>query len=116
MLVPIDATTGFDKQFQNVAETSNKGIEFSFNYNIIKKKDFNLSFGLTYNYNVNNVEKLVEGALASAHTNWGSTMRIPNYDYIVQVGEPVGVIQGYKSMGYFTVDDFNYDTTTGNIL
>ena len=113
MLVPIDATTGFDKQFQNVAETSNKGIEFSFNYNIIKKKDFNLSFGLTYNYNVNNVEKLVEGALASAHTNWGSTMRIPNYDYIVQVGEPVGVIQGYKSMGYFTVDDFNYDTTTG---
>lgn len=113
MLVPVDCTTGYSYQFQNVAETSNKGIEFTFNYNIVKTKDFNLTFGLTYNYNVNNVEKLADGVIASAHTNWGSTTRLPNYDYIVREGEPVGLIQGYKSLGYFTVDDFNYDAATG---
>jgi len=108
MLVPCDPTSGFSYQMQNIAETSNKGIELSLNYEIIRKKDFNLSFGMTYNFNNNKVEKLQDGVLASAHTNWGSSMRVPNYDYIVQEGEPVGLVQGMKSMGFYTVDDFNY--------
>ena len=108
MLVPCDPTSGFSYQMQNIAETSNRGIELSLNYEIIRKKDFNLSFGLTYNFNKNKVDKLQEGVLASAHTNWGSSMRVPNYDYIVQEGEPVGLVQGMKSCGFYTVDDFNY--------
>ena len=108
MLVPCDPTSGFSYQMQNIAETSNKGIELSLNYEIIRKKDFNLSFGMTYNFNKNKVDKLQEGVLASAHTNWGSTMRVPNYDYIVKEGEPVGLVQGMKSAGFYTVDDFNY--------
>ena len=106
MLVPCDASTGFSFQMQNIAETSNKGLELSLNYEIIRQKDFNLSFGMTYNYNKNNVDKLQEGVLASAHTNWGSTMRKPNYDYIVLEGEPVGLVNGFKSAGFYTVDDF----------
>ncbi len=108
MLVPCDPTSGFSYQMQNIAETSNKGVELSLFYEIIRKKDFNLSFGMTYNYNKNKVDKLQEGVLASAHTNWGSTMRVPNYDYIVKEGEPVGLVQGMKSAGFYTVDDFNY--------
>ena len=49
----------------------------------------------------------MEGVTASAHTNWGSTMRVPYYDYLVKVDEPVGLIQGLKSAGIYTVDDFN---------
>ena len=108
MLVPCDPTSGFSYQMQNIAETSNKGIELSLFYEIIRKKDFNLGFGMTYNFNKNKVEKLQEGVLASAHTNWGSSMRVPNYDYIVMEGEPVGLVQGMQSAGFYTVDDFNY--------
>ncbi len=107
MLVPCDPSTGFGYQMQNIAETSNQGLEISLNYEIIRKKDLSLSFGMTYNFNKNNVEKLQEGVLASAHTNWGSTMRKPNNDYIVKEGEPVGLIQGFKSAGFYTVDDFD---------
>lgn len=107
MRVPCDPTSGFSYQYQNVAQTSNKGIELSLNYNAIRTKDFTLRFGMTYNYNHNNVDKLAENAIASAHTNWGSTMRLPNFDYIIQEGKPVGVIQGFKSKGFYTVDDFN---------
>ncbi len=109
MLVPCDPTSGFSFQMQNIAETSNKGLELSLNYEIVRKKDWNLSFGMTYNFNKNNVDKLQDGVLASAHTNWGSTMRKPNYDYIVQEGEPVGLVQGFKSIGFYTVDDFNVE-------
>jgi len=108
MLVPCDPTSGFSYQMQNIAQTSNKGIEFSLNYEIIRQKDWNLSFGLTYNFNKNNVDKLQEGVLASAHTNWGSSMRVPTYDYIVKEGEPVGLVQGMQSAGFYTVDDFDY--------
>ena len=107
MLVPCDPTSGFSFQMQNVAKTSNRGIELSLNYEIVRQKDWNLSFGLTYNYNKNKVDKLQDGVLASAHTNWGSTMRKPNYDYIVKEGEPVGLVQGFLSEGFYTVNDFN---------
>ena len=113
MQVPVDASTGYAYQYQNVGETSNKGIELSLAVDIIKKKDFKLDFNMTYNYNVNKVEKLNDNALADTHTGWGSTMRLPYYDYIIRVGEPVGTINGYQSMGYFTTDDFDYDAATG---
>lgn len=35
-------------------------------------------------------------------------MRKPYYDYAIREGEPVGLIMGYKSLGYYTVDDFDY--------
>ena len=107
MRVPCDPSTGFSYQYQNIGQTSNKGIELSLAYDIIKSKDFNLNFGMTLNHNKNNVDELMDGVIASAHTGWGSTMRIPNYDYFVTVDEPVGLIQGFKSLGYYTVDDFN---------
>ena len=107
MLVPCDPTSGFSFQMQNIAQTSNKGLEISLNYEIVRQKDWSLSFGMTYNFNNNKVDKLQEGVLASAHTNWGSSMRVPTYDYIVKEGEPVGLVQGMQSAGFYTVDDFN---------
>lgn len=113
MRVPVDASTGYQYQYQNVGQTSNKGLELSLAVDIIKQKDFNLNVNMTYNYNKNNVDKLNDKALADTHTGWGSTMRLPYYDYIIRVDEPVGTVNGYNSFGYFTTDDFDYDTTTG---
>ena len=107
MRVPVAESTGHSYQYQNVGETSNKGIEFSIFYEIIRSKDFNLSVNATYNYNKNKVEKVVEGVNADTNTNWGSSMKRPYNDYIIREGEPVGTIWGYKSAGYYTVDDFN---------
>ena len=108
MRVPCDPSTGFSYQMQNIAQTANKGVELALNYNAVNTKDFNLNIGMSVSYNKNEVEKLAEGVIAHAHTNWGSTMRVPNYDYIVQEGKPVGLIQGFKSAGYYTLDDFDY--------
>ncbi len=115
MKVPYDPSSGFTYQFQNVAKTSNKGIEFAFNYHIIDKKDFNLSFGLTYNYNVNKVEKVTNASLG-AHPGYASTSLLPYYPYAIQEGEPVGLLMGFESDGFYTLDDFNYDETKGFVL
>lgn len=112
MKVPVDASAGYSYQFQNVGQTSNKGFELALGIDLIRKKDFNLNFNATYNFNKNNIDKLNEEALADTHTGWGSSMRIPYYDYIIRKGQPVGLIQGLKSEGYYTVDDFTYDAAT----
>lgn len=108
MQVPVDASAGYSYQYQNVGQTSNKGLELSLGATLVQSKNFNLDATLTYNFNKNNIDKLNENALADVHTSWGSTMRTPNYDYIIRVDQPVGTIQGFKSLGYYTVDDFNY--------
>jgi hypothetical protein len=105
--VPVAETTGHSYQYQNVGETSNKGLELSVFYEIIRSKEFNLSVNATYNYNKNNVEKVREGVNADTHTNWGSSMKRPYNDYIIRTGEPVGTIFGYKSAGFYKVEDFN---------
>lgn len=112
MRVPCDASSGYSYQYQNVGKTSNKGVEIALAYDIIRTKDWQLGVNLNYNYNYNNVEELLKGVNADTHTNWGSTMRIPTYDYIIREGEPIGTIQGYKSLGFFTIDEFTYDPVT----
>ena len=62
---------------------------------------------MTYNFNHNNVDELFDNVLADTHTNWGSQMRLPYYDYVIRKDNPVGLVQGYKSLGFYTVDDFN---------
>lgn len=108
MRVPVDASAGFSYQMRNVAQTSNKGIELALGYDFIRSKNFNLGINLTYNYNHNNVDKIAENVMADTATGWGSSMRKPAYDYIIREGESVGVIQGFKSAGWYTVDDFTY--------
>ena len=108
MVVPVNEASGYSYQYQNVGKTENKGIELAFNYNIVRTKDFNLSLNATYNYNHNKVKELVDGVTADAQTWWGSSMRLPHYDYMIRVGKPVGTIQGYRALGYYTLDDFNY--------
>jgi len=111
MKVPVAETTGHSYQYQNVGKTSNKGLELALFYEIYRSKDLNISVNATYNYNKNKVEEVVAGVNADTHTNWGSSMKRPYNDYIIREGEPVGTIFGYKSAGFYTVDDF--DVTNG---
>jgi TonB-linked SusC/RagA family outer membrane protein len=116
MKVPVDPTAGYSYQFQNVGKTSNKGVELALGVDIVRTKDWRLGVNMTYNYNHNNVDKLMDGVMADVQNGWASTMLRPTYDYIIREGYPTGLIQGFKSIGYYTVDDFTYDPTTGYTL
>lgn len=109
MKVPTDPSSGYSYQFRNVAETSNKGIEVALGVDLIRKKDFNLAFNMTYSFNKNNIEAIDDTVLADTHTGWGSTARFPNYDYVIRVGMPVGTVMGFVADGFYTTDDFIYE-------
>lgn len=107
MKLPIDASSGYSYQFQNVAKTSNKGIEVALGADLVRSKDFNLSINATYSYNISNIDEISEDALADTSTGWGSTMRLPKYDYVIRKDHPIGLIQGFVSDGFYKVSDFN---------
>lgn len=108
MKVPCDPSSGYSYQFQNVGQTSNKGIELSVNAILVRQRDWGVDLNFTYSFNRNNVDAIYNDALADTHTGWGSSMRVPYYDYIIREGNPVGLVQGFKSLGYYTVDDFDF--------
>lgn len=108
MQVPTDASSGYVYQYQNVGETSNKGVEISLGIDLVRKKDFNLGLNITHTYNKNNIEALNKSAMADTGTNWGSSALLPKNDYVLRVGMPVGAIMGFVSDGFYTPADFDY--------
>ncbi len=108
MKVPTNSSSGYTYQYRNVGQTSNKGIEVAVGADLIRKKDFNLSLNLTYNYNKNKIDEIRAEVNADVSTGWASSMQRPAKDYIIREGQPVGLVQGMISQGFYTPEDFNY--------
>lgn len=84
MLTSVLAYTGFSHTYDNIGQTSNKGIEFAVGADLVRSQDFNLSASINININKGNVDKLAEGVNGLYKTDWGSTMTQPNTgDYIL---------------------------------
>ena len=104
---------GYTTQYQNVGQTSNRGIEFSFNSYLIEKKNMTFSANFNIGFNRSNVDKLAEGVDVQEYASgWASTDMKGYYDFHVRVGKPVGMMYGFVTDGYYTTDDFEYWNST----
>lgn len=114
MLTDIPSITGFTTSFANIGQTSNKGIEFSISGLLLKTNDWNITAGANINFNKGNIDELSEG-LQSAYGTHFFQSGIPNADYGLHVGKPVGIVMGYKmeGKGYYTPEDFTFESSTG---
>ena len=97
--------TGYNDQQRNVGQTSNRGFELSLNGVIVDKKDFSLTATFNIAFNRNRVDKLNEGTDRSFYqSNWQEVRE--KDDYLVQVGQPIGLMYGYVTDGFYTIDDY----------
>ncbi len=109
MRTKVPVYVGASESYENIGETSNKGVEFTLTANVIRSKDFNLTASMNINFNKNNVEKLKDHNDIMYSTLWGSSMTQPNTgDYILKEGSSVGQVRGYVYDGWYTTDDFDY--------
>jgi hypothetical protein len=104
--------TGYTSQYRNMGETQNMGVEASLNYAAIEKENYGLNFSVNIGLNKNKINSLGVMDDFGQNTNWASS-QIGN-DYVINVGEPLGLMYGYQSDGRYEVSDFNYDPTTGS--
>lgn len=106
----VSGVSGFNNMLINVGSTSNKGVEFTLNTVNIKKSDFSWNTTFNIGFNNNKVTSLNKGdKFMLANSGWGENLE---NDYIVEVGQSVGRMYGYKTNGIYTVDDFDYNAAT----
>jgi TonB-linked SusC/RagA family outer membrane protein len=112
MQVDLPSNSGYATQYQNLGQTTNKGIELTLNGNIIGKKDFYLTANFNISFNKNRVDALYGTKNDQMIAGSGSLPEIGKDNYRVFIGDEVGLIYGYVSDGFYPFDDFTYDEST----
>ncbi|MCX6301288.1 MAG: TonB-dependent receptor [Bacteroidia bacterium] len=86
LTVALPSVSGFTSTIANVGETSNRGIEFTINSNIIEKSDFSWRINATAAWQRDQIESLMNG----------------KEDMVADtlfIGEPIKVIYDYERIG-----------------
>lgn len=118
--VPISTSLGYVNQIQNVGSTENRGVELQLNALVMSKRDFSWSINFNMSANRNRVTNLgnylakypgTDKRFFLVNSGWG--IASTPADYIIREGDPVGSIYGFVTDGYYTTNDFDYNTTTG---
>lgn len=113
----LPAFTGYTTQMDNVGQTRNIGLEFTLGGDFVRTKDFTLSANFNISFNKNKIEELADGAEFTNYSSGiGTSSSAPVNDYVFKKGGEVGVIRGYMSDGFYTTNDFTYNTTTGKYV
>lgn len=106
LLIPFNINTSYTYQWRNMGEIQNSGFEASLNLVALDKKDVGLNFSFNIGVNKNRINSLGVMNNFGISSGWASTA-IGN-DYMVKVGDSMGLMYGYQSDGRYEVSDFDY--------
>ncbi|MHA4842519.1 SusC/RagA family TonB-linked outer membrane protein [Flavitalea antarctica] len=109
--VNIPPTSGYITQIQNVGSTSNTGLEFQLSATPVQNRRFTWTSNFNLSFNKNKVESLGPITQTTRSAGWQGSDGAD--DYLVKVGEPIGLMYGFVTDGMYKIDDFNYNATTG---
>lgn len=109
----ISSVSGFETQMQNIGSTSNRGLELNLDAMLVKTKDFNLQANFNISFNKNRIDDLGGLDYFTQSSGWSADT---GDDYIVKVGESIGLMYGFVTDGFYTVDDFEIDAASGAFL
>lgn len=112
MSVQLPSNSGYNTQYQNLGQTTNRGIEFTVNANILDTKDFYLSANFNISFNKNKVNALYGNDRDEMILSGGSFPSTGSDNYRVFIGDEVGLMYGYVCDGYYSFDDFTFDDAT----
>ncbi len=99
-------TTGYNYQYQNIGQVTNRGFELSISGDILQGKDYVLSANFNLGSNRMKVDKL-NSEFTSELQRHSRATDSNNYNYILEVGQDVGLIYGYVYDGLYDFDDFH---------
>lgn len=110
---PVAANSGYKYQYQNIGQTSNKGIELTLQGYIVDTKDYSLSATFNIAFNKNKIDKFRNGdATKRAYSSGWNGSAEPSEDFLVEQGGQIGQIYGYVNDGMYSFDDFTFNPGT----
>lgn len=109
----IPSYLGYSKQLRNIGQTSNRGVELALNGTLVNKGDFQVSGTFNVGINRSRIDKLDGVDIKPFNSNWAGTDLKSIDDYRLVVGQTVGLMYGFVTDGFYTVDDFeSYNPAT----
>jgi TonB-linked SusC/RagA family outer membrane protein len=113
LLQPVPSNSGYQGQYKNVGQTTNRGVELTINGSIVNTKDFSLSASFNIGFNKNRVDEFPNGDANYKlyNSGWNGTAQ-PLEDYMIRKGDPTGQMYGYVTDGMYTFDDFTFNNTS----
>ena len=100
--------TGFDRVQQNVGKVQNQGLEITLSSTNIQTDKFRWTSSFNISFNKNKTLALNAGQDAIfTDPEWNQSY--PEYQYITQVGQPVGMMLGLEYDRIYQHADFNWD-------
>ena len=102
---------GYSQQIQNIGSTSNRGIEIQLNAVPVTNKNLTWNSNFNISFNRNKVESLGGIDFKTQNSGWQGSDGVD--DYIVKVGSPVGQMYGFITDGFYGLNDFDYNPTSG---
>ncbi len=104
----IPSVSGYSVQMQNIGKVTNNGFELTVNGDILRGRDYLLSANVTFGMNKMTIKKLnsTDGVLYNTSSRWKSS---DEADYVLKVGDQLGLFYGYVYDGLYSADEFYFD-------
>ncbi|MBE0677781.1 MAG: TonB-dependent receptor [Bacteroidales bacterium] len=103
----LSPSAGLTKVNRNIAQIENKGLEFELKGQIIENSDWSLFVGLNVSGNRGKVLNLDKEVVGDAFGNAISSSATS----VLKVGEPLGLIYGYRVAGVYQTAQQAYETS-----
>ncbi len=104
----VPTSSGFKNMLRNVGRTSNRGLDLAISSTNIVTRDFQWTTNLNFSVYRNRIEQLSGEDYFLEEAAFGYNDKT----HIIAVGGPVGQFYGYRTVGLYQVEDFNYDPAT----
>lgn len=98
---------GFETQMQNIGQLRNKGLELSISSINFEKRNFSWRTDFNISFIRNTLVSLQSGKTYKLDKS-GISSSFSAFDYISEVGKPLGSMYGYVFDGVYQVSDFEY--------
>ncbi|NGM62651.1 TonB-dependent receptor [Sphingobacterium sp. SGG-5] len=115
LLANLPRTTGFIREYRNIGEIENKGLEITLNTINIKKKDFSWETNFNIAFNRNKIISLAENESNFLSTVGFDSNFTSSSPYIAMVNYPAALYYGYIWDGNYQYSDFD-EVSPGNFV
>ncbi len=114
LLAKVPVTSGWTDQQQNIGKTSNKGIELQLSGVVANTKNFSYNINFNIYTNKNRIVSLGNDQYGNPNSSYAvASGGINGFDFLAEVGGPIGQFYGYVSDGRYELSDFDaiYNST-----
>lgn len=104
----VPVSSGFTNMLRNVGKTRNIGIDLTISSINVQKKNFSWTTNFNISHNRNKIEALSGEQFFLEEAAFGYKQKT----HKIEVGKPIGQFYGYRTIGLYQVEEFDYNPLT----